>query len=114
MNRLRRFALPLITLCMSATALFAAPIRPQLQATGYVISADLDPATGKLSATVTVTISALEDLNMVTLELNNGLQITRLVDASGRALAPERLTTNSTVRIPLLAPVPKGSYNPDL
>ncbi len=40
----------------------AAPARPQLNITGYVITADLDPATNKLTATADVTFTALEDL----------------------------------------------------
>ena len=109
MTPLRRAALVIISACISVISAFAAPTRPQLQVTGYVINADLDPATGKLTATTVVTLTALEDLNTVTLELNNGLQVTKLVDAAKHPLAPERLTTNSTVRFPLVTPVAKGS-----
>ncbi|NYF80458.1 M1 family aminopeptidase [Granulicella arctica] len=89
--------------------LWAAPIRPQMQITGYVISADLDPEANKLTATAAVTLTALEDLNTVTFELNNGLAITKLTDAIGKVLTPERLTTNSTVRVPLNSPLAKGA-----
>jgi hypothetical protein len=89
--------------------LWAAPARPQMQITGYVISADLDPGTNQLTAKAAVTLTALEDLNTVTFELNNGLAITKLTDASGKVLTPERLTANSTVRVPLAAPIAKGS-----
>ena len=113
MTRLRRIILAysavlIVALYTSATA-SAAPLRPQVLVTGYVISADLDPATNKLTANVAVTLSALEDLTQVTLELNNGLQITKLVDSAQHPLSPERLTTNSTVRIPLLNTLAKGS-----
>jgi len=108
-RRVLRILLALIALLLAAPKVLAAPIRTLMQATGYVINADLDPATHKLTATVNVTITALEDLNNVTFELNNGLQITRLVDANQQALSPERLTTNSTIRIPLLSPLPKGA-----
>ncbi len=86
-----------------------APVRQQLNVTGYVIDADLDPALGKLTATAEVTFTALEDLTTVSLELNNGLAITRLTDKSGAALNSERLTPNSTVRITLPTPIPKGT-----
>jgi hypothetical protein len=89
--------------------LLAAPARVQMQITGYVISADLEPTTNQLTATAAVTLTALEDLNTVTFELNNGLAITKLTDASGKTLTPERLTTNSTVRVPLNTPIPKGT-----
>jgi tetratricopeptide (TPR) repeat protein len=89
----------------------AAPTRPQLNITGYVITADLDPATNKLTATADVTFTALEDLTSATFELNNGLNITSLTDAAGTTLNSERLTTNSTVHITLPAPIAKGSIN---
>ena len=112
MIRNRRITLASLPLCMLlfwGSKTFAAPVRPQVQATGYVINADVDPATSKLTATVGVTLLALEDVTQITLELNNGLQITKLVDAAQHPLTPERLTTNSTVRIPLAAPLAKGA-----
>jgi tetratricopeptide (TPR) repeat protein len=89
----------------------AAPTRPQLNITGYVINADIEPGIGKLTATAAVSFTALEDLNTATFELNNGLNITKLTDNAGNALNSERLTTNSTVRITLPTPLPKGSSN---
>jgi tetratricopeptide (TPR) repeat protein len=89
----------------------AAPTRPQLNITAYVITADLDPAANKLTATADVTFTALEDLTSATFELNNGLNITALTDNAGKALNSERLTTNSTVHVTLPAPLPKGSLN---
>ena len=93
----------------AAMPLLGAPVRPQMQITGYVISADLDPAQNRLSATAVVTFTALEDLPTPTFELNNGLQITKLTDANHKPLDSERLTTNSTVRIALGNPIPKGT-----
>jgi aminopeptidase N len=88
---------------------FAAPARPQLQVTGYVINADLYPADNKLSATAVVTFTALEDLTSPIFELNNGLQLSRVTDASKKPLEAERLATNSTVRFTLSNPIPKGT-----
>jgi aminopeptidase N len=99
----------LVLFLVPAAALAAPPMRQLMQVTGYVINADIDPAASKLSAHVVVSITALEDISTVTLELNNGLQIASLVDAQQHALSPERLTTNSTVRIPLAAPLAKGT-----
>jgi aminopeptidase N len=89
----------------------AAPLRPQLNITGYVITAALDPATNKLTSTADVTFTALEDLTTATFELNNGLDIKSLTDNSGKALNFERLTTNSTVHVTLPTPLAKGSSN---
>jgi aminopeptidase N len=89
----------------------AAPLRPQMNITGYVITADLDPATNHLTATAKVSFTALDDLNTATFELNNGLNVTSLTDATKTALNSERLSQNSTVRVTLPAPLPKGSSN---
>jgi aminopeptidase N len=89
-------------------AAHAAPVRPQLQVTGYVIDADLDPSVHRLSATAQVTFTALEDLNSPVFELNNGLQLTKVTDGKN-SLEAERLTNNSTVRFNLANPIPKGT-----
>ena len=98
----------LFSICL-ATPLLAAPAKPQLQITGYIINADLDPSVNRLSATAAVTFTALEDLTAPIFELNNGLQITKVTDANRKPLDAERLTNNSTVRFSLANPIPKGT-----
>ena len=102
------FAILLPFLFLTATA-WAAPPRPQLQVTGYVINADLYPANNKLSATAEVTFTALEDLTAPVFELNNGLQLSRITDAAKKPLEAERVATTSTVRFNLANPIPKGT-----
>ncbi len=99
------------TLFLSTLSLaaLAAPVRTPLQINSYVITADLDPGDNKLSATAVVNFTAMEDLNAASFELNNGLQISKLTDASHHALDSERLSTNSTVRVALTTPIPKGT-----
>ncbi|WP_158945563.1 M1 family aminopeptidase [Granulicella sp. S190] len=106
---LRTASTGLLSLCLFTATLWAAPAKPQLQITGYLITADLDPSVNRLSATADVTFTALEDLTTPTFELNNGLQITKVTDAQGHPLESERLTSNSTVRFTLAAPLPKGT-----
>jgi len=98
-------------LCALALPAHAAPAHPLLNVAGYVIHADLDPATGKLSATADVTFTALDDLTTASFELNNGLSVTALTDNTGLALNSERLTPNFTVRVTLPTPLAKGSSN---
>ena len=95
--------------CILTATVWAAPAKPQLQVTGYVINAELDPAANKLSATAVVSFTALEDLTAPVFELNNGLQISKVTDASKKPLEAERLTNNSTVRFNLATPIPKGT-----
>ncbi|MDP9050127.1 MAG: peptidase M1 [Acidobacteriota bacterium] len=106
-----RLAIALVTVCACATSAFAAPVRPQLNITGYVITADLTPESNHLTATADVTFIALEDLTAPVFELNNGLNITKLTDSKGSTLNSERLTTNSTVHVSLSTPLVKGSTN---
>jgi aminopeptidase N len=105
---LRTAVSPLLLGFVTATA-WAAPIRPQMQITNYIISADLDPAVNRLTATADVTFTALEDLSNPTFELNNGLQLTKATDAKNQPLESERLTSTSTVRFSPANPLPKGT-----
>jgi tetratricopeptide (TPR) repeat protein len=106
--RILRSAIFLSFPLLAATA-WSAPVKPQLQINGYVISADLDPSVNRLTASVDVNFTALEDLTSPTFELNNGLQITKATDAKGQPLESERLTNNNTVRFTLASPLPKGA-----
>jgi len=99
----------LFSACLFTVSALAAPARPQLDITGYVIHAELDPATHHLTATAAVTFTALEDLTTPTFELNNGLKITKVTDAKNASLDSERLAANSTVRFNLATPLPKGT-----
>jgi len=105
---LQFFALAVLPAVVPALAV-AAPARQQLNITGYVIHADLDPATGKLSATAAVTFTALEDLNVVTFGLNNALQVTSITDGTHPALTSERNVSDSTIRVTPAAIIPRGT-----
>jgi predicted negative regulator of RcsB-dependent stress response len=96
-------------LALTSSAAFAAPPRPQLKVTAYVIDAELDPASNKLTATAKVTFTALEDLNAPLFELNNGLTLSSVTDASNQPLTAERLSTQNAVRFTLNNPVPRGT-----
>jgi hypothetical protein len=113
MSALLRFlripAATLLPLCFLTVTALAAPIKVQMQITGYVISADLDPAVNRLTATADVTFTALEELSNPTFELNNGLQVTKATDAQGKPLQYERLTNNNTVRFTPAVPLAKGT-----
>ncbi len=105
----RILATIVLVLGLAPVSGWAAPAKPQIDITGYVIHADLYPDKSQMIATAAVTFTALEDLTSVTMELNNGLLITKVTDAKNNALQTERLSTNSTVRISLPAPLPKGA-----
>src|SRR6266851_838193 len=108
----RIFRMPaatLLPLCLITVTAWAAPVKVQMQITGYVINADLDPAVNRLTATADVTFTALEELSNPTFELNNGLQVTKATDPQGKPLQYERLTNNNTVRFTPAVPLAKGT-----
>ncbi|HTV10096.1 MAG TPA: M1 family aminopeptidase [Candidatus Aquilonibacter sp.] len=108
-STLRRFLSIALLAFTPVAAIAAIPLRQQIDVGGYVIHADLDPTTGRLSATTTVTFTTLEDLTSVVFGLNNGLQITALTAVDNATLTPERNATDSTVRVGLATPMPKGT-----
>lgn len=105
----RTFFAALLFLGVATVPSFAQRNRPQINITGYVVNAELDPTFNKLTATADVTFTALDDLTAATFELNNGLNITKLTDATGAALNSERLSSNSTVRVTLATPIAKNT-----
>jgi aminopeptidase N len=89
------------------TALGAEKIR--LRADDYKMDVELLPQSHKLTARVAVKVTALEDLNVATFQLNNALRITKLTDANNKPLTPERNTQDSTVRFSLNSSIPKDA-----
>src|SRR3979411_2844260 len=74
---------------------------PRLRVDDYQIDVELLPQTHKLTAHAAVKVTALDDLSVATFQLNNGLRITKLTDASNKPLIPERNTQDSSVRFAL-------------
>jgi hypothetical protein len=85
------------------------PLKPQIGVTGYVIHVDLYPATGRLSATVAVTFTALEDLDVAVFGLNNALQVESVSDGAHENLNFVRDAADSTVSVTPKTVVSKGS-----
>jgi aminopeptidase N len=91
-----------------AVPLFAAE-RMRLRVDDYQIDAELTPHGHKLAAHARVKFTALEDLSVATFELNNGLRISKAVDANNKPLDVERVTQDSTARIQVPSGIPKGT-----
>ena len=104
----RRAALLFCALLVPATALFAAE-KPRLHVDDYDITAELLPKAHKLTARAQVRFTALDDISVATFELNNALRVTKVEDADGHPVSAERITQDSTVRVPLSAGVAKGA-----
>ena len=105
-----------MTVCFLGLFLTSAAKQPALAAEktrlrvdDYQIDVELLPQTHKLTARATVKVTALDDLSVATFQLNNGLRITKLTDASNKPLTPERNTQDSTVRFALNSGLAKNS-----
>ena len=95
----------LTLLCALAAPVWAAaPEKARLRVDDYVIDAELSPHAHKLTARAKVKFTALEDISVATFELHNALRPTKVLDEAGKPLSAERITQDSTIRVPL----PKG------
>jgi tetratricopeptide (TPR) repeat protein len=75
----------------------------------YVIDADIDPRTQLLSANVQVQFVPVDDnVSSAAFELNNALNLSRVVDSSGQQIPASRSQQDFTVRLSFPQPLPKG------
>jgi len=80
-----------------------------LRVDDYQIEAELTPHLHQISARATVKFTALQDLNTAIFELHNGLRVTRVLDEKNQPLSAERVTQDSTIRVPLPAGLTKDA-----
>jgi tetratricopeptide (TPR) repeat protein len=96
-------------LILTASQPSVAATTTRLRVDDYQINIELLPQSHKLTAHTVVKVTALDDVNVVTLQLNNALRITKLTDANNKPLNPERNTQDSTVRFGLNSGLAKNS-----
>lgn len=83
--------------------------KARMRVDDYQIDAELTPHTHKITARAKVKVTALDDLNIATFELHNALRVTKVLDMAGKPLTAERVTQDSTIRIPLTTPLAKDT-----
>jgi tetratricopeptide (TPR) repeat protein len=113
-NRLRRAQSVLSSsLVLLVLALVALPSRAaektHLRVDDYQIEVELTPHLHQISAQAKVKFTALQDLSVAVFELHNDLRVTRVLDEHDQPLSAERVTQDSTIRVPLPAGLPKGA-----
>src|SRR5689334_21981199 len=109
-RRVRRALMVFLAGALLAMSLPAwAADKMRLRVDDYQIEAELSPHIHKIVARARVKFTALEDLNVATFELHNGLRVTKVSDTAGKPLSAERVTQDSTVRVQLLTPLPKDA-----
>ena len=81
----------------------------RLRVDDYQIEAELTPHLHQISARAKVKFTALQDLNTAIFELHNGMRVTKVLDENGQPLSAERVTQDSTIRVPLPAGLAKDT-----
>ena len=114
--RLRDWNLPVVgglACALLIAASLAAPLqaqrleRPALTISGYVIDAELDPATHHLAARAVVTFTAPENAEIVSFGFHPALKVTNISDDSGKVLTGER-SADGTIRVAPATPFVRG------
>ena len=83
--------------------------KARLRVDDYQIEAQLEPHLHQITARAKVKFTALQDLSVAVFELNNDLRVTKVLEERNQPLSAERVTQDSTVRVPLPSGLPKGS-----
>src|ERR1700704_1389971 len=73
----------------------------RLRVDDYQIEAELQPHLHQITARAKVKFTALQDVSVAVFELHNDLRVTRVLDEKNQPLSAERVTQDSTVRVPL-------------
>ena len=93
----------LLLLLIVASVPSRAVEKARLRVDSYQIEAELTPHLHQISARAKVKFTALTDLSVAVFELHNALRVTRVLDEKNQPLSAERVTQDSTVRVPLPA-----------
>ena len=93
-------SLALLVLAFAAAPSVAAE-KARLRVDDYQIDAELTPHLHQISARAKVKFTATQDLSVAVFELHNALRVTKVLDEKNQPLSAERVTQDSTVRVPL-------------
>ncbi len=101
------------SLILTLVVLLAMPSRAadktRLRVDDYQIEAELSPHLHQITARAKVKFTALQDLSVAVFELHNDLRVTKVLDEKNQPLSAERVTQDSTVRVPLPAGLSKDA-----
>jgi len=83
--------------------------KTRLRVDDYQIEAELTPHLHTITARARVKFTAVQDLSVAVFDLHNDLRVTKVLDEKGQPLSAERVTQDSTVRVPLPAGLSKDA-----
>jgi len=112
-RNLRHCAPALLSAGLLLAASLAAPgqerARNRIRVVAYAIDAEVMPDTQSLNAKATVQFIPVDDNTISpSFELNNALNVSRVMDGSGKQIAASRNQQDFTVRLNFEQPLPKG------
>jgi hypothetical protein len=90
-----------LALLLSMPSSSRAAEKAHLRVDDYQIEAHLEPHLHQITARAKVKFTATQDLAVAVFELHNDLRVTKVTDEKGQQLSAERVTQDSTVRVPL-------------
>lgn len=108
MGSVARFVLAPLSLLAIAFPLAAQQQRANLDAEHYRITADIDPVAQTISAQVDVRLLPREATSSATFDLNNALNVSRIVDGASRQVAASRSQQNFTIQLNFPEALQKG------
>jgi len=82
--------------------------RSRIDVQSYLIDAQIDPVAQTLNATALVGFIQLEDASSLTFELNNALNLSKVIDEDGRQVPASRMQQDMTIRLTLPQVLRKG------
>src|SRR5882724_2806778 len=82
--------------------------RQRIDVQSYLIDAQIDPAAQTLNATALVRFTPLDDTSSLTFELNNALNLSKVIDEDGRQIPASRMQQDMSVRLTLPQMLKKG------
>lgn len=104
----RRWPAVVAVLTLSAAVHAQQPSRTRIDVQDYQVDAEVNPASQTLKANVVVRFIPVDDLNTASFELNNALNVSRIVDGAGNQIAASRNQQDYTVRINFPQTLRKG------
>src|SRR5579859_7681161 len=102
-------SLTLLVLLLAAPSSSWAADKTRLRVDDYQIEAELTPHLHSITARAKVKFTALQDLSVAVFELHNDLRVTKVLDEKNQQLSAERVTQDSTIRVPLPAGLAKDA-----
>jgi tetratricopeptide (TPR) repeat protein len=98
-----------VTLALASAALGQVQAgRQRIDVESYAIVAQVDPGAQTIRATATVRFLPLDDATSLSFDLNNALNLDRVVDEDGRQVPASRVAQDMTVHVSLPQPLAKG------